>query len=263
MSGVTKYEAGTFCWVDLSTTDAASAKRFYGELFGWSHEDLPAGEHGVYTMLRRGGLDVAALSELSPEQRELSAPPHWLCYVAVDDADESAGRVKSLGGKVLAGPFDVPGAGRMALVADPGGASFALWQAREQAGAGLAGKPGAMCWHELATRDVRQSAAFYGELFGWVPRTIDESASPHGTWQRAGRDLGGLIEMTNEWGDLPPHWMVYFAVEDADASAARASALGGKVCVLPADVPEVGRFAVIDDPQGATFSILQFKRRST
>jgi predicted enzyme related to lactoylglutathione lyase len=262
MSGVTKHEAGTFCWVDLSTTDAASAKRFYGELFGWSHEDLPAGEHGVYTMLRRGGRDVAALSELSPEQRELSAPPHWLCYVAVDDADASAARVKALGGQVVAGPFDVPGAGRMALVADPGGAQFALWQAREHAGAGLAGEPGSMCWHELAARDEPRSRAFYGELFGWSPRATGAGASAYTEWQRRGRAVGGMIAMTAEWGDVAPHWMAYSAVDDADALAARAAALGGKIRVPPTDISEVGRFAVIDDPQGATFSILRLKNRS-
>jgi hypothetical protein len=261
MSVVTKHETGTFCWVDLSTTNAAAAKRFYGELFGWSHEDVAAGEHGTYTMLRKGGRDAAALSEFAAAEPDLGALPHWLCYAAVDDADASARRVRELGGRVIAGPFEVASAGRMALVADPGGAAFALWQARGHAGAALAHEPGSMCWHELAARDEPACFAFYGNLFGWQAAPRGDGATRYTEWRREGRAVGGMMKMTPDWGDMPPHWMVYFAVEDVDAAARRADELGGTVCVPPAPLPGGGRFSILVDPQGALFSIVCVGRK--
>ncbi len=251
----TTYAPGTISWTDLATTDPEGAKAFYGALFGWEAIDEPA-DAGAHTMCRLRGHRVAGIHAQSEEQRLRGVPPHWLSYVSVDDLDASAGRVDSLGGALLVPPLDVTDQGRMALAQDPTGAAFALWEPRTHAGAGLVNEPGAMSWNQLNTRDIDTARSFYGDLLGW---TTDEQEAPAGVTYyliRNGQKLnGGMLQMIEEWGDISPHWMTYFAVEDCDAAVARVGELGGQVPVAPVDSP-VGRFWVLSDPQGATFAVI-------
>jgi predicted enzyme related to lactoylglutathione lyase len=171
----TRYEPGTFCWVGLATSDVAAAKGFYARLFGWQEEDLDAGVAGVFTVLRRGGKDVAILYRQQPEARAAGAPPHWTSYISVEDADATVSRAERLGGGAVFGaPFDVLDAGRVAAIADPIGAVVSLWQPRSRIGAELVNDTGALCWNELATTGVERAEAFFGELLGWEYQT-DES----------------------------------------------------------------------------------------
>lgn len=250
-----KYEHGTFCWVDLGTTHAADAKRFYQALFGWALEDRPIGGDQFYTMFTVGGKHVAALYEQSGEQRAQGVPPAWLSYVSVKDVDETAAAAKQLGGTVLMEPFDVFDSGRMALVQDPTGAVVGLWQPKRHIGAGLVNQPGTLCWNELATRDRVAAGTFYTRLFDWNADTR-EGPVTYTTFRRGDRRGAGMLEMNEQMEGIPPHWMPYFAVADCDAAAARAGELGAQTLHGPADIPEVGRFAVIRDPQGAVFSII-------
>jgi predicted enzyme related to lactoylglutathione lyase len=253
------YAPGTFCWVELATTDAAAAGAFYSGLFGWTVVEVPMGEGQIYYMLQLGGRDVAALYEQQPEQRALGVPPSWLSYVAVTDVEESAARVADLGGKLLMDAFDVMDVGRMALAQDPGGAAFALWQAKSHIGGRVVGEPGAMCWHELATHHPGVVCEFYQGLLGWSSRKQPVGPVAYYSFQRGDEPAAGMLQMAGEWEGIPSHWMVYFAVADCDAAAARAGELGGAVKVPPTDVPGVGRFAVIQDPQGAVFSIIRLE----
>ncbi len=254
---VTTHAPGTFCWFELGTTDGPAAKAFYTELLGWETEDVPM-EHGVYVMLSKDGNGVGALYELFDEQKEQGVPPHWLPYVAVEDADASVKQAVALGGEVLSPVTDVPEHGRMAVLKDPTGATFAIWQALVHNGVTLLGAPGSNCWNELATTDREAAKAFYSTLFGWgIKEEEMEGAGLYTMFMRGEEMAGGLMQMTEEWGDAPSHWMTYIAVEDCDASAAKVKTLDGTVCVPPTDIPDVGRFAVIDDPQGATFSIIK------
>lgn len=257
MTVTATHAPGTFCWADLGTADTAASKRFYTDLFGWSFEDRPMGNGQYYTMLELRGRPVAALHPQREDERSAGTPPHWLCYIAVESADQSAARAGELGGTVLAPPFDVFDAGRMSIIRDLDGAVVALWEARNHPGAGLLGEPGAMCWHELLTRDTARAGEFYGSLLGWTRESTPMEKFIYTMFKRGEQMAGGMMPILPEWGDMPPNWGVYFAVADVDATAARAEELGGKILSPAADIPGIGRFAVIQDPQDATFSLFR------
>ncbi len=257
MPQIEKHAHGCFCWPELSTTDSKGAKEFYSGLFGWASEDMPMGPDSVYTVLKLQGLELGAMYEMEAARREMKIPPHWLLYVSVDDVDAITAKARELGAEVLAGPLDVSTAGRMTMFRDPQGAALAAWQANENIGARLAGVAGTLCWAELATNDVGASKSFYTALFGWAAKASNMPGMPYTEWMAGGQPAGGMIEMDEKWQGVPPHWMPYFQVDDCDASAEKAKQLGGNVCVPPTDIPGVGRFAVLNDPQGAFFSIVR------
>ncbi len=258
MAEMTSYKPGTFSWTDLGTTDAAGAKKFYTELFGWTAVDMPAGDAGIYSMLHSNDKLVAALYEQSDEQKAQGIPPAWLSYVTVANAEESAEKAKALGGTVMMGPFDVMTAGKMALIQGPTGAVFAVWEPKDQIGAHLVNEPVSLVWNELATRDVEAAKAFYTGLFGWTTEEMPMPDFTYTTWVNDGNMNGGMIPMTGpQWEGIPAHWGVFFAVADTDAIAEKAKSLGGAVHVPPTDIPNIGRFAVIGDPQGATFTAMK------
>jgi uncharacterized protein len=245
------YAPGTFCWVDLATTDQEAAKAFYARLLGWSYDDRPVGEGIVYSMARLRGRDVAAISPQPERMREAGAPPSWMSYVSVQDADATAARARELGATLFAEPFDVFDAGRMAVISDPEGAVFALWQAGTQIGAGVVNEPGTLSWNDLATRDPEGAQRFYGELFGW---TFDAAAPVYLTIRNGDRMNGGVRVMGQGEEQVPPHWLPYFAVEDLGASVALAGDAGGQALAPPMEVP-AGRFAALADPHGAAFAL--------
>ena len=252
------YEPGVPCWSDTSQPDPEAAVGFYEDLFGWEAEDqMPPDSEGKYLICRLSGRQVAAVGSQPPEAPPM---PVWNTYISVDSADDVAAKVKDAGGSVVMEPFDIFDAGRMAVLADPAGAVFCVWQANQHKGAQLVNEPGAMAWNELATRDPAGSKDFYGAVFGWGGSPMEYGEVEYTVWQLAGSDrgIGGMIPMVGEgWPeDLPPHWMVYFAVQDAEATAARAKQLGGSVPVEPFDTP-AGRIAVLNDPQGAHFSVIK------
>jgi predicted enzyme related to lactoylglutathione lyase len=244
----TSYPAGTFSWVDLQTDDLDAAKRFYGELLGWSYNDIPIGDDSVYSMAQVHGHNVAGLGERQDE----SIPPHWNCFVTVEDADASAARAAELGATILAPPFDVFDAGRMSAFADPQGAVLSVWEAKESIGAGLVNAVGALTWNDLVTPDVEASAAFYSALFGWQITEVEGSDGQYWSITNGGRINGGLLPII-EGGH--PAWNLYFACEDVDATVARANELGGETFMGPMDVPNGSRFAILRDAGGAFFSV--------
>lgn len=247
---------GTFCWVELGSSEAGKARAFYTELFGWSAEETPMGEDPPYVRYQLGGLDVAAMYQVDRGLPN-AMPDSWGAYVSVDDVDAAAARGAELGGTVLAPPFDVMTAGRMAVLRDPQGATFSLWQAGDSCGVMVKGEPGSMAWSELLTSDPSGAEAFYTELFGWEAMTTEMPTGPYSCFFRAGVPESGMMKLRPEWGEVPPHWVVYFAVEDCDDSVSRAVSLGARAIVPATDVPEVGRFAWLADPCGAVFGIIR------
>ena len=250
MTQVDKHEPGSFSWPELATNDPAAAKKFYTSLFGWATVDSPAGPDMVYTTLKKGDRSVGALYQ---DAKEKSIPPHWNTYVTVASADAAAQKAKDLGGKVLAEAFDVMEFGRMAVVQDPQGATICLWQPKQHIGAQVVNEPGALCWCELDTTDTAGAQKFYTGLFGWGAKVSPEYTE----WQKNGTSIGGLMKIPKEWGPVPPNWLVYFASDDVDATAAKAAKAGGKTIVPPSNIPDMGRFAVLADPQGAVFAIFR------
>ena len=261
MTTRTEYAHGEFSWVDLATTDPAAAKSFYGSLFGWQSEDMPAGENMTYTMCKLKNQYVAGLYALAHQgPQSQGVPPHWLPYINVRSADEIAKKVSAGGGKVLQGPFDVLDVGRMAPVQDPTGGHFAIWQAKRHIGAGLVGEPGAMCWQELMTPDVEAAGRFYRTTFDWAAQPMDMGGGATYTIFKAGTTMvGGMMATPPQMKGVPPHWLTYFAVADCDAAAKKVGELRGKVLRPPDDIPNVGRFAVCADGQGAAFAVIKLQ----
>ena len=260
MTEVKEYPPGTFCWVDLATTDAEVATKFYTQLLGLEATAVPAGEAGTYTMLEKNGKNVCGLYAMSDEMRKQGVPPHWQSYVSVKSADESAKKAEGLGGRVIEAPLDVMDVGRLAVVQDPIGAMFALWQPKQHMGADLVNEPGTLCWNELYTNDLEAASKFYTGLFDW---TAEKSTGAVGeeyvVFHNGDRPAGGMLKIEREWGDVPPNWSVYFAVEDCDATLEEAQSLGAKVEVPPMEIEGAGRFAFLQDSQGAYFAVIQLK----
>jgi uncharacterized protein len=272
------YIPGVPCWVDTSQPDPEAAVDFYRGLFGWEFEDvMPPGSEGRYFMARLRGGDVAAVGSI-PE----GAPPMamWNTYIWVDSADDAASKVRDAGGGVLMEPFDVMDAGRMAVVTDREGAAFSVWQAKRNKGAQIVNEPGSLNFNGLGTRDVEAAKSFYGSVFGWstldvgggtemwtVPGYGDHLERDNPDLRKQLAETGGppgfedvvaaINPLPDDQSDTPPHWSVTFATEDADATASRATELGGTLVVPPLDAPWV-RMTIINDPQGATFIASQF-----
>jgi predicted enzyme related to lactoylglutathione lyase len=248
----TRYTPGTFCWTDLATTDQSAAKAFYSGLFGWEAEDMPVGEGEFYSMQRLGGKNVAAIASQPQQQRDAGIPPMWSSYVSVESADAAAERAKELGGTVHAPPFDVMEAGRMAVVQDPQGAYFMVWQPGRHFGAGLVNEPGALVWNELASPDLDGSSAFYGGLFGWTIAPFEASPEPYLSIKNGDANNGGIRAVTPS--GTPPHWLVYFGTEDIEDALAKAQELGGANLAGPIDI-QIAEIAIVQDPQGAVFAL--------
>jgi hypothetical protein len=271
------YIPGVPSWVDTNQPDPEAVLPFYGGLFGWEFENvMPEGSEGEYIIARIRGGDVAAISSI-PE----GAPPFatWNTYIWVDSADDTAAKARKAGGSVLAEPFDVLDAGRMAVIADPEGAVFSVWQAEEHQGATIVNEHGSLNFNGLNTRDRATAETFYGAVFGW--KTLDLPAGVMWTLPGYGDHLEqstpGLRAQMEQMGapegfidvvaaldpigdgdaDTPAHWSVTFGVDDADATAGKARELGGEVVRGPVDAPW-SRRAVIKDPSGATFIASQF-----
>jgi len=273
------YLPGVPCWVDTSQPDPEAAVAFYRGLFGWDFKDaMPPGSAGEYLIASLRGGDVAAIAS-QPE----GGPPTavWNTYVWVQSADEAASKVLDAGGRIVADPFDVVDAGRMAVCMDPEGATFRVWQAKGHKGAQIVNEPGSLNFNSLNTRDAEAAQSFYGSLLGWetlglgggvkmwrLPgygdflaksdpeirkRMAESAAAPAG--------FEDVVATLNPIGPDQPevraHWSVTFAVDDADATAERAAELGGRVVIPPFDAPWV-RMTVITDPQGATFTASKF-----
>lgn len=245
---VTKHENGQFCWAELSTSDGPGAKAFYTALMGWEAEDSPIGPDMVYTMLKLNGASVCALYQDDSKK----APPHWATYIHVDDVDGYAARAKELGGTLLTEPFAVMEVGRMAVVQDPTGAVFSLWQPKSHSGSTVIGEPGSVCWNELHTRDTAAAEAFYTGLFGYGVKH-SQMPMPYTELQLGGKSHAGIVALGPEEEGVPPYWAIYFAVADCAATVEKANALGATTVFPPHEIPEVGTMAIIKDPQGAVF----------
>lgn len=259
MTEMNEFQPGMFCWVDLLTTSAGGAKQFYTELFGWTAADAPVSEEGgIYTIYSKNGKQACAQCEMFGEMLERGLPPHWQSYVSVTNADEIADKAGSLGGTVLQPAFDVMDVGRMAVLQDPAGAAFALWQSKAHKGAELVNVPGTLCWNELFTKDTEVAESFYTNLFGWSTEGMPSpTGAPYTVFKIDDRPAGGMLEVQEDMGNIHPHWAVYFAVEGCDSTLEQAQALGAQVSFPPMDIPDVGRIAGLRDPQGANFSIIE------
>jgi predicted enzyme related to lactoylglutathione lyase len=251
--GKPTYAPGTPLWIDLGSPDLAGSARFYSELFGWQAEDQ--GEQmGHYTMFRQDGKSVAAVAPLmSPQQ-----PTAWSTYISTTNAEETAKKVTDAGGQVVSPPMQIMEEGTMAVCIDPTGAAFGLWQPNRMTGADLVNVPVSLSWNELSTRDMAAAKTFYTKVFPWTAKSNPmPDGSEYVEWQIDGKSIGGGMQMGAQMpAQVPPHWLVYFAVANTDNTLKRAQELGAKVMMPAMDIPQ-GRFGVLTDPQGAAFAVIQ------
>jgi predicted enzyme related to lactoylglutathione lyase len=258
MPEVSVYAPGAFCWIELATTDPAGAKRFYADVLGWEFADtgVPGGAD-AYTMVRLGDKELGGMYALTDELKSQGVPPHWLSYISVDDANESTDRAEKAGAEIKMGPIDVHDIGRMSVIQDPTGAVFAVWQAKKHPGSGVVNDVGTVCWHELMTNDVETAKTFYGSVFGYDVQVQQMGPMPYTLFLRGDKREAGMMAITPEMGPVPPHWMIYVSVRDCEGTVAKAKVAGARILVTPMDVPGVGRFSTVMDPQGAVFSVIQ------
>lgn len=248
----TVWAAGTPCWVDLGVADFGQAQAFYAGLFGW---DIQPGapEAGGYAICMNDGRAAAGIG---PKMGPPDAPSVWMTYIATDNADETAAKIKAAGGQVMAEPFDVMDLGRMAVAVDPAGAVFGIWQARTHIGAGVANEPGALTWNENMSRDFEGNKAFYREVFGYDYNDMSSDDFKYASFRVGAADVGGIGELGAEFpAEIPANWTTYFAVQDADEAVAKVAELGGTLLRPAWDTP-FGRMAVVSDNEGAAFAIM-------
>ena len=259
---VTRHEPGMFSWADLASPYAAGSKKFYTELLEVDATDMAAGPDAFYTTLNKNGRNTCAIYQMDEEMKQmLRGQALWHSYFTVESADDAARRVSELGGAVVAEPFDVFEAGRTAVVRDSTGAAFSVWQPKSEIGAQIFGEPGALAWNELYTHDTDAAEKFYAGLFGWsANRRMSADSGDYVEYRLGGKPAAGMMAIRKEWGEVPPYWSIYLAVADLTAARAKAKELGAREITPLLEVPEVGRFVFIQDPQGAYVTIIQITR---
>lgn len=260
------YPHGLMSWTDISLPDPQKGKAFYTGLFGWAADDQYDHDGNyIYTMFSKNGETVAGLGPMPEAMQEAGVPPMWQSYVTVNDVDEAVAKVTEHGGKVILPAMQIFDSGRMAVVAEPGGAVLSFWEGQEHQGATVFNQHGAMTWNELNTRDSDASRAFWNDVLGWEFSPLEgggdfvyhliHNDNDHDACAQDGM-TGGILQMDENWPpQIPPHWMVYFNVDDTDEAVARVTELGGHVSVPPFD-STAGRMAVVNDDQGGTFSVI-------
>ena len=255
MPKIDKHAAGTFCRIELATTDQGNAKTFYSALFGWTPDDFPAGPDACVTKFRLNGGEAAAAFTMTEEERSIVAV-HWHLYIAVDNANATAMRARQLGGKVIEGPFDVQTFGRMAVIQDPTGAFFSIWEAKDHIGTTVTGESGTFCWADLSTPDPVRAKQFYEDLLGWKIGPAANYPPEYLVIQHGSQPIAGIGPLAQRNPQVPAHWMLFFLASDVDGIAAKAKELGGVVHVPPISMGEA-RMSVLADPQGAMFSVIR------
>lgn len=254
MPRIESHPAGHPIWFDLMTSDAEAARGFYHAILGWDY-DISGPEMGHYAMARTDQGMAAGIGQIPPGA---GFPPSWTVYFGVADAEAGTKAIEVAGGSTLAPTMEVATFGRMAVCQDPTGAVFGLWQPADHTGAGVVNEPGAMAWCEVNTRDAQRAAEFYTRVFGLRDEPMEMQGTAYHMLHGADGPACGVLQMTAQWGDLPPHWMTYFAVADVEAAKAAVEANGGEVPHGPFDTA-YGRMIVARDPQGAVLSFIQLK----
>jgi predicted enzyme related to lactoylglutathione lyase len=251
-AGSTLTRSGTFVWEELITSDVAGAREFYGTLFGWTFDDaqMPGGDE--YVMFGPADTRIGGLYTKD------DMPTGWITYVGVDSSDDAASRASELGATVLMGPFDVPEAGRMAVVKDPSGGVIQTWQPLGDEGSAPPPVHGTVAWRELRTPDATAAGAFYAGWLGWKPVANDMGDFTYTVFHKGDEGVAGMMEMTGERAGIPAHWAITFNVDDVDAAYDTALAAGATTQMPPDDLPDVGRFAALVDPQGNHFGIMRW-----
>ncbi len=256
MSEIKNYTPGTFCWTDLAVKDLAKEKKYYANVFGWGSQDLPAPDtdEAPYSLLQ---VDHKSTCALYPEHDHHKQAPQWLTYISVENVDETIKKANEAGGTLITPAMDVMDAGRLAVLQDPTGARFAVWQAKEFVGAEIQETAGSVCWRELITSNVDVAGKFYASIFGWEPKVSDKGDRKYLLFSK-GKELVCGMMAPPERG-IPTHWITYWETNNCDQTVEKAKRFGGHVIKGTTEIKDVGRFAILLDPEGAEFGVHEFK----
>lgn len=245
---------GEFCWINMLTSQPDEARQFFSSLLGWTYIEMP----GMGHRMQVGGRDIGAIFDLDSPMTPPGTPPGIGVMVKVESADATGEKITALGGKAQPA-FDVMENGRMAVCTDPNGAAFDLWEPKSQEGTSAdSTEHGATSWFETMTSDARRAREFYSALFGWTPQEMEMPGMTYTMFRLNDADVAGMLEISPEMGPIPPHWVTYFTVNNADETVSQVVELGGSVVVPAQDIPGTGRFAGLTSPQGVMFSIIQY-----
>lgn len=250
---------GDFCWTELSTPNLTASKNFYQEIFNWNYADHTM-QAGVYSMMRVGEDELGGAYEVTEEMKAHGVPSVWHAYVLVDDVNKMTQKAKELGAHIIREPLEVMEMGKMAVFADPTGAVISIWQTNGQPGKSLdKNKHGATTWFELKTTDMKKAGEFYSQLFGWDMHSEEvQPGMQYVTFKNGPVPVAGMIQLTDKMVPMPSNWSIYFNVSNLDAAIEKAKKMGGSVLYHPVDMPKVGRFTAIQDPEGVVFSVIQY-----
>lgn len=260
MKIIEKHTPHTFSWAELVGMDAEVAKKFYTQLFGWSIKEFPMGEGmGNYIMFQVEDKNAAACYEMSPDQKK-HAQGHsfWMNYITVENVDEMTEKAKSMGANIMMGPMDVFDSGRMTAMMDPNGALVSMWQPKEHIGAQITQVEGTVAWVELCTNNPDKADEFYTGVFGWATKKQDMGGFIYTEYKLGELSVAGMMKVQPEWGEVPDNWGVYFTVNNCDEALKKALSLGAKEVMPAMDIPNVGRFVLITDPQGAYLYLFEW-----
>ena len=245
---------GDFCWINVLTPQPAQAREFFSQVLGWSYTELP----GMGHIVQVDGHDIGGLWDLHGPNSPAGLSPTLGVMVRVDSADAIAEKAIALGGKAKPA-FDVMENGRMAELTDPNGAQIDVWQPKKKAGMDAdSTHPGVPSWFETLTTDAAKASKFYSDLFGWTAEAMPMKDLQYTTFKHNDAYVGGMLQITPKMGHMPPQWVTYFTVNNADETVAEAVRLGAKVCMSMKDIESVGRFSGLVSPQGVTFYVIQY-----
>jgi uncharacterized protein len=249
------HTAGTFCFAELVSPDATAAQQFYGDLFGWTTEEIPGPSH-PYWLFRIEGQVVAGLRPIRHGRQR------WVPYVAVDRIDSTIAEAERLGGRPGDAPFDVSGVARMTTIVDAHERLVGLWEANGRSGADRQALPGSLWWVEMLAHDVTGATHFYSRLFGWKAgeRPLQHLTHGYTVYSIGNESVGGAIKIQKDWGRVPERWQVVFAVTDLDRTLDQTHGLGGSDELAPIEIPNVGRSAGLRDDRGGLFFAMQPQR---
>ena len=257
MTEMTRYPEGVFCWTELLAHDLEAAAAWYAELFGWTSERESIPNAPAYVVFAKQGKRVAGAWQMDAGRKQAGVPQLWCDYISVRSCEAAQEKAQALGATIDIRASEIPGMGTVCFLRDPSGAGFALLEPGARFGAELVNAPGSLSWNELGTRDIEEAERFYGLLFRWTFKRNPDDPSGYVSIELDGQSRAGLLPMLGpEYDGIPPSWTTYFAVADVDASAAKVAQSGGQLHVEPRDIPGVGRFAVVSDPQGGVFTII-------
>lgn len=248
---------GKFVWFELVSKDPKTAQAFYRDVLGWKVQAFPMGAQ-TYEMLSAGETMIGGYAAPKSDRQ----PSHWISYVSVEDVDAAVTAAVAKGGKVVDAPYEIPGVGRTARIADPQGAEICPFKNTAGDPADEAASQGRFFWNELHTTDTAKALAFYGEVVGFSSRAMD--MGPGGTYHVLERNGIGRGGATNQLAPgASPYWLPYVFVDDPDATLATAQKLGATIQVGPEDIPGVGRFGVLQDPTGAMLAVMKPRPAAT